>query len=120
MARTKDSGNDHSFEDYFKRATCPMLILMLLDKQPLYVYKLSQELKKRSDNKYTVGYLYPVLYRLQTVGYVKEDSQEISESNRIRNYYSITDSGKEYLKKITEEYRELLKMVDVIIDSCKD
>ena len=57
-----DSG--HSFEDYFKRAISPMLVLHLLSQQPMYVYQMQQELSRRSQGRYTLSLLYPVLYRL--------------------------------------------------------
>ena len=64
-----------------------------------------------------MNFLYPVLYRLQQQGYVTEYSQEITESHRTRNYYAITDEGKEYLKFMLTKYRELLKAVDTVIES---
>ncbi len=112
---SKDVG--HFFEDYFKRATSPMLTLYLLKEKPMYVYKLSQELEKRSNKTYKMNFLYPVLYRLQELGYVVEYSQEITESHRTRNYYAITDEGKKYLDKMIEQYRELLSAVEVIMNS---
>ena len=80
-------------------------------------YKLSQELEKRSNKVYKMNFLYPVLYRLQEQGYVVEYSQEITESHRTRNYYAITDEGKQYLKKMIEQYKGLLSAVDVIMNN---
>ena len=56
MARGKKSDKDsgHSFEDYFKRAASPMLVLHLLDEQPMYVYQMTQELERRSFGVYTL------------------------------------------------------------------
>ena len=79
-----DSG--HSFEDYFKRAISPMLVLHLLSQQPMYVYQMQQELSRRSQGRYTLSLLYPVLYRLVKLGYVKEDGKQISPDNRVRQY----------------------------------
>lgn len=117
MSRTpKQAESGHSFEDYFKRATSPMMTLLLLNERPMYVYKLSQELERRSDSSYKMNFLYPVLYRLQEQGYVIEYSQEITESHRTRNYYAITDAGREHLKYMLKKYRELLAAVDRIIE----
>ena len=68
----KDSG--HTFEDYFKRAASPMLVLRLLSEKPMYVYQMAQELEKRSSD------------------------------NRVRQYYCITDNGRAYLKEIYQKY----------------
>lgn len=116
MGRTSSKDSGHSFEDYFKRATSPMMTLLLLREKPMYVYKLSQELERRSNSTYKMNFLYPVLYRLQQQGYVTEYSQEITESHRTRNYYAITEEGKKYLDFMLEKYRELLKAVEVVIE----
>lgn len=49
MGRTTNKDTGHSFEDYFKRATSPMMALLILNEKPMYVYKLSRELEKRSN-----------------------------------------------------------------------
>ncbi len=110
------TGESNTFEDYFRRATSPMLTLYLLSEKPMYVYNLSQELQKRTGSAYKMTFLYPVIYRLQQNGYVVECSQEITESHRTRNYYAITDKGREYLSTILEKYKELLSAVDIIIN----
>ena len=116
MGRTSSKDSANSFEDYFKRATSPMMTLLLLSEKPMYVYKLSQELERRSNSTYKMNFLYPVLYRLQQQGYVTEYSQEITENHRTRNYYAITDEGREYLDFMLKKYRELLKAVDIVIE----
>ncbi|MBQ9461627.1 MAG: PadR family transcriptional regulator [Clostridia bacterium] len=116
MGRISNKDAKSSFEDSFKRATSPMMTLLLLNEKPMYVYSLSQELEKRSNSTYKMNFLYPVLYRLQELGYVCEYSQEITESHRTRNYYTITDEGREYLKFMLKKYRELLSAVDVVIE----
>ena len=117
MGRTSNKDAKSSFEDSFKRATSPMMTLLLLNEKPMYVYNLSQELEKRSNSTYKMNFLYPVLYRLQEQGYVCVYTREITESHRTRNYYAITDEGKEYLKFMLEKYRELLNAVDVVIEN---
>ncbi len=117
MGRISNKDAKSSFEDSFKRATSPMMTLLLLNEKPMYVYNLSQELEKRSNSTYKMNFLYPVLYRLQEQGYVSEYSQEITESHRTRNYYTITDKGREYLRYMLEKYRELLRAVDVVIEN---
>lgn len=117
MGRTSNKDERSSFEDSFKRATSPMMTLLLLNERPMYVYSLSQELEKRSNSNYKMNFLYPVLYRLQEQGYVTEYSQEITESHRTRNYYAITEEGKEYLRFMLSKYRELLEAVDTVIEN---
>lgn len=87
-ARKQDYG--HSFEDYFKRAVNPMLILSLLQERPKYAYEMTQELKERTGGEYNMPLLYPVLYRLQDQGFIEESEKVISQNNRVRNYYRLT------------------------------
>lgn len=116
MGRISNKDSRSAFEDSFKRATSPMMTLLLLNEKPMYVYNLSQELEKRSNSTYKMAFLYPVLYRLQEQGYVEEFSQEITDSHRTRNYYTITESGREYLRFMMKKYRELLNAVDIIME----
>lgn len=117
MAKTDNKG--HSFIDYLKRAVNPMLVLSLLTEEPMYAYQMIQELSSRGNSEYTSSFLYPVLYRLESQGYVENSGRIISEDNRVRNYYRITDTGTEYLEKLKEEYAEMLKSVDKIMNSVK-
>lgn len=105
----KDKG--HSFEDYFKRAVNPFLVLLLLSERPMYVYEMANELKERSDSQYNLSLLYPVIYRLVSQGFVIESQKAISEDNRARQYYQITEEGKVYLKQIEEIYEKMTKAV---------
>lgn len=105
MEKKSDAG--HSFEDYFKRAMNPLIILSILLERPKYAYEMTQELKQRSGGLYQMPLLYPVLYRLEKNGYVEISETVISEKNRTRNYYRITEPGRAYLKDCVVQYRAL-------------
>lgn len=109
---TKDTG--HSFEDYFKRALNPLLVLLLLSERPMYVYEMSREISKRSADRYTISLLYPVIQRLLSQGYLCEGQKAISEDNRVRQYYEITPDGIAYLQQIEDVYAEMSKAVQQI------
>lgn len=113
-ARKQDYG--HSFEDYFKRAVNPMLILSLLQERPKYAYRMTQELKARTDGGYNMPLLYPVLYRLQAQGYIEEAEKVISQNNRVRNYYRLTPAGIAHLAEMRKEYCRLCRHVAHLLD----
>lgn len=113
-ARKQDYG--HSFEDYFKRAVNPMLILSLLQERPKYAYEMTQELKARTNGEYNMPLLYPVLYRLQDQGYIEESEKVISQNNRVRNYYRLTPAGIAHLAEMRKEFRRLCRHVAHLID----
>lgn len=104
----------HSFISYFKRATSPLIVLHFLSEKPMYGYEITAALKSRSDGKYTISILYPVLYRLEEQGYICISSTEVADG-RARSYYSITDSGRTYLEKTWQEYWEISKIFEELM-----
>ena len=112
---SKDSG--HSFEDYIKRAANPLLVLLLLRERPMYVYEMAQALEDRSDGRYSISLLYPVLYRLTSQGYVQEGEKKVSEDNRVRQYYEITPEGIAYYEQICNVYDQMMATIQKIRDS---
>jgi PadR family transcriptional regulator, regulatory protein PadR len=110
----KDTG--HSFEDYFKRALNPLIILSILQERPKYAYEMTQELRQRSRDVYNMPLLYPVLYRLESNGYVEISETVISDKNRVRNYYRITDAGRAYLEVCKAQYQQLTKIANSFLN----
>lgn len=108
-ARKQDYG--HSFEDYFKRAVNPMLILSLLQERPKYAYEMTQELKERTGGEYNMPLLYPVLYRLQDQGFIEESEKVISQNNCVRNYYRLTPAGIAHLEVMRRDFVRLCRHV---------
>ena len=108
------SDTGHSFISYFKRATSPLVVLHFLSEKPMYGYELSAALKTRSDGKYMISILYPVLYRLEEQGYIEISATEVAEG-RARSYYSITDAGRAYLARTVQEYTEISKVFESLM-----
>lgn len=105
----------HSFLSYFKRATSPLVVLRFLSERPMYGYEITAALKSRSDGKYTISILYPVLYRLEEQGYICISSTEVADG-RARSYYSITESGRTYLEKTMKEYWEISRIFQGMVE----
>lgn len=116
MKKEKNSPKEtgHSFEDYFKRAVNPMLVLLLLSERAMYVYEMAPELERRTGGRYVISLLYPVIYRLVEQGYVREGEKKISDDNRVRQYYEITPEGSVYLQEIRGIYAALSQAVEQI------
>ncbi len=100
------SDSSHTFEAYYKRATSPLVVLQLLRDGPMYGYELTRAMKEKSRGKFTLSLLYPVLYRLEELGYIRVERTEVV-NNRVRSYYALTPGGKDYLARSMEEYRSL-------------
>lgn len=114
MAKNRD--DSHSFASYFKRATSAMVVLNLLTEKPAYAYEMSQALKARSGGRYVMSLLYPLLYRMEEQNFIEVARQEISPDNRVRNYYQITEKGREHLAQLREEYLNLVDAVEVLMN----
>lgn len=104
----------HSFISYFKRATSPLIVLRFLSDRPMYGYEISAALKEKSEGRYTISILYPVLYRLEEQGYIAISATEVSEG-RARSYYSITQQGRAYLEKTIKEYEEISEVFETLM-----
>ncbi len=105
----------HSFISYFKRATSPLIVLHFLSEKPMYGYEISAEMKARSNGKYSISILYPVLYRLEEQGFVEISATEVTDG-RARSYYCITDAGRAYLETTQREYREISSIYESLME----
>lgn len=113
--KTGADQSGHSFLAYFKRATSPLAVLRLLTEKPMYGYELTQAMKQRSGDAYTLSVLYPVIYRLEEQGYVAVERNEVVDG-RARSYYGITPAGRTYLKETWKEYREISKVFEQLME----
>lgn len=98
-----------------KKGTSELLILYLLDKEDMYGYQIAQELKARSNEQFVMpeGSLYPTLYRLIEKGVISDRMEIVGK--RLRKYYHLEPSGKEYLKTIQEEYDKISEGIQFIL-----
>ena len=119
MAKEKSdsslSGTPAGIKESLKKATTEMLVLFLLSQKPMYTYEMMRELERLSDGILTFNTLYIAIYRLEKFGYIAESDKVLSENNRIRIYFSVTEEGRSYLEKIIAEYRTVTNAIDRIL-----
>jgi PadR family transcriptional regulator PadR len=74
------------------------LVLAILDEGESYGYAILKRIDELSGGEleWTDGMLYPLLHRLDRLGYV-EARWDSPEGSRRRRYYSITDAGRNAL-----------------------
>jgi DNA-binding PadR family transcriptional regulator len=87
-------------------ASSTPLVLSILAEADSYGYAILQRVRELSGGcmEWTDGMLYPVLHRLERLGYV-EARWEVAESGRKRKYYAITPQGRAQLTKEREQWR---------------
>ncbi|MEX2126069.1 MAG: helix-turn-helix transcriptional regulator [Woeseia sp.] len=85
-------------------ASSTPLVLAILANEDSYGYAILKRVRELSAGhmEWTDGMLYPVLHRLERLGYI-EASWEVSESGRRRKYYRITARGR---TQLAEERRQ--------------
>ena len=89
--------------------------LRLLHEKEMYAYEIIQETTKRSGGIYKMPLLYNILNKFKEQGYIEESRKEVTDDNRVRVYYSITDAGKAYFRQLQEKYTELTEAVAGIV-----
>jgi DNA-binding PadR family transcriptional regulator len=93
-------------------ASATPLVLAVLAEGESYGYAILKRVATLSSGhlQWTDGMLYPVLHRLERLGYIKA-TQKGSETGRIRKYYSITKAGRAQL----ESHRRQWQAVDAAL-----
>jgi PadR family transcriptional regulator PadR len=80
-----------------------ILILRLIQQEPMWGYKIIKKTQKLFGIKLRHGALYPLLNSLEADGYVK--SNKTTKAGRIRKVYEITPKGTE----LVYAYNSILK-----------
>lgn len=112
-----NSNKDYSEKmgENLKKAVTEMLILSFLSKKDMTIYEILNILDKQSNSICKIQYPYGVIYRMSDRGYIEIAGKSISDERR-RIHYRITDLGREYLDKITNEYNIFLSGINMILD----
>jgi PadR family transcriptional regulator PadR len=95
-----------------------MLILRVVQDQPLHGYAIAQRIHQLSREQLSVeeGSLYPALQKLLLKGWVKAN-WKTSESGREVREYRITASGRKQLVEELTEYRRMARAIEVLLSN---
>ena len=80
-----------------------ILVLRLIQAEPMWGYKIIQKTEELFEIKLRHGALYPLLNTLETGGYII--SKKITKRGRVRKVYQITPKGTE----LVDAYHDVLK-----------
>lgn len=109
------SGVPEGIRELIKKATTEMLVLFLLKQKSMYTYEMMATIEKLSEGQITFNTLYQAIYRLQGFAYVEESRRVMSDGNRVRIYYAITDQGRDYLAALIENYCVMTGVIEKIL-----
>lgn len=103
-----------------KKATIEMLLLKLLSEEDMYGYQMSSELKKRSNENYTIleGSMYPILYRLTDQNYISFYEKKVGK-RQSRIYYHLEPLGAGYLEELKRSFCDYLNIISFLLNSQK-
>ncbi len=82
----------------WKKVSAELLILSLVEARPRHGYEISKLIEQRSGGavRFYVASLYPLLYRLETRGWIQGRWVEKAGQRR-RRYYRLTPQGRKVL-----------------------
>jgi DNA-binding PadR family transcriptional regulator len=95
-------------------ASATPLVLAILSEGESYGYAILKRVRELSGGEieWTDGMLYPLLHRLQRLGYLSATWQTSDEGRR-RKYYAITDEGRSALD---DQRRQWITVTDALQD----
>lgn len=93
-----------------------MLVLSILNTKDCYGYEIVKMIREISHGALDIkeGTLYPVVHTLLKKGYIS--SYDIIAGKRIRVYYKLEASGKDYLITVRQEFRKNIQGVFDILE----
>ena len=98
--------------------TLALLILRVLNSQPLHGYAIAQRIHQLSGEELTVeeGSLYPALQKLLLNGWVKAN-WTTSDSGREVREYRLTPAGRKQLESVVAEYRRVNRAIGLLLEN---
>ncbi|MGC4085406.1 MAG: PadR family transcriptional regulator [Vicinamibacterales bacterium] len=98
------------------QGTLDVLILKVINAEPLHGWAIAQRIKLLSDDVLQVqqGSLYPALQRLERQGWVAAD-WGASENNRRARYYRPTKSGRRHLEQEEAAWNRMSAAVSLVL-----
>jgi PadR family transcriptional regulator, regulatory protein PadR len=98
------------------QGTLDMLLLKILELQPINGFSISQRLKQLSGNILQVsdGSLYPALHKLEQEGWI-EAEWRTTDNNRRAKFYSLTRLGRRHLQKEAQNWNRLAGAISHVV-----
>ena len=105
----------YALEENLKKALTELVMLFLLSQRDRYIGELTETIRRRSNGALTIAFPYSSIYRLLQAGYIRETEKRYALDGRRRQFYFITDKGKEHLHLLLSTYRLFIKNIETIL-----
>lgn len=105
-------------KSYFINGITELLILSLLNKCDSYVYEITKQIEKCSNNCLSISQntIYAATYKLKNENKISEYSKLVGK-RRTRIYYHIEDAGKNYLFELMQQYSQTIAGVENVLST---
>ena len=104
--------NAENIKAQMRKGILEYCILTILSKNDAYASDIINELKK-SRLIVVEGTMYPLLTRQKNAGLLSYRWEE-STQGPPRKYYSLTDTGREFLKELDQSWNELMEAINTL------
>lgn len=106
-------GTTYMLNQEVKRGSAEMLILALVEDRPRHGYEIAKLIEQRSEGvlQFHVASLYPLLYRIETRGWIHGRWVEKAGQRR-RRYYKLTAAGRKVLNEQRQTWADFFAALD--------
>jgi PadR family transcriptional regulator PadR len=96
-----------------------LLVLQLLDSQPMHGYELVQAIKASTGHAFGFGEgcVYPILHRLESDGLLRANQTLVAGRSRV--VYQVTKSGRKRLTESVATWRRVVNAVNGALQGSK-
>ena len=100
------------------QGTLDLMILKVLDLEPMHGFGISQRLAQISQEVFRVnqGSLYPALHRLEEKGWIDSEWQ-VTENNRKAKVYTLAKTGRKQLQQEKEQWNHVSLAIARVLQS---
>ena len=116
MKTEKSSTYDVTLEENLKKALTELLILHLLNMREYFIGELTEVLKEQSGGVLKLAFPYSAVYRLQRERYILGSEKRIASDGRRRQYYCITQQGRDYYRQLLDSYYHFIGGVNTLLN----
>jgi PadR family transcriptional regulator PadR len=98
------------------QGTLDLLILRVIELEPLHGWAIAQRIQQMSNDQLRVGQgsLYPALHKLEQQGWIEAEWGP-SENNRRAKFYRLTAAGRKALKAELAEWERLSTAIGMVV-----
>ena len=105
-----------SERDEILQGTLDMLVLRVVDLEPMHGWRITEVLDRLSERALLVGQgtLYPALYRLERQGLI-ESTWRQTENHRRARFYAPTAEGRQRLARDRDAWARISRAINLVL-----